>query len=202
MSFIKSLFSSNLDLSAITTPHKLPWFAPKQSLQILLTPSEIHQPWTLYLAPGLMAARTLHVVWLTFVQRGVRYILLPSLSILPTDGSDGGLENIPPIRFGLYLIFIIASMFILVPLEVITVRLSVQRNHSGTGGFGAVPQDEDLPELEYAGRDEDVIALRPEDNPYTGFVHCAKSIVQEEGPEALMRAWWVTLIVSLLGMFS
>lgn len=189
--------------SAITTPHRLPWFAPKKALQILLTPYELHRPWVLYLAPGLMLARTLHVIWLVFIQRGVRRLLLPSLDpdkLAETDDPIGMFDS--PIRLGFYIFFVgLGAVAVLTPLEVISTRLSVQRNNSQVGGFGAVPEEE-LPDLEYAGRDEDVIALRPEDNPYEGFVQCGKSILQEEGPETLLRAWWVTLAASLLGAFS
>lgn len=191
--------------SAITTPHKLPWFAPKKSIQILLTPYEIHRPWVLYLAPGLMLARTLHVFWLVFIQRGVRRLLLPSLNpdtLAEADDPTSIFDSFSPIRLGLYMFFVgLGAVAVLTPLEVISTRLSVQRNNSQSGGFGAVPEEE-LPDLEYAGREEDVIALRPEDNPYEGFVQCGKSIVQEEGPEAILRAWWVTLAVTLLGAFS
>jgi hypothetical protein len=116
------------------------------------------------------------------------------------EGKD--LDSLPPFRTGIFIVFLVVSaVMVLTPLEVITTRLSVQRNHSQAAGFGAVPQDEQ-PDMEYAGQDEDVIALRPEDNPYEGFTHCAKSILQEEGPEALLRAWWVTVILSLSGAFS
>lgn len=70
-----------------------------------------------------------------------------------------------------------------------------QRNNEP--GFSTVPQEES-PDLEYAGRDEDVIALRPEDNPYEGLKHCGLSILQEEGYQALFRAWWVTAIGGVL----
>jgi len=190
---------------AITTPHKLPWFSPLKSLQILLTPYELHRPWMIYLAPGLLLSRCLHVLWVILVQRGVRRLLLPSLDTLPImEGEDpaGIIDSLPPFRLGIFIVFVgVSAVMVLTPLEVITTRLSVQRNHSQAAGFGSVPQDEQ-PEMEYAGQDEDVIALRPEDNPYEGFTHCAKSILQEEGPEALLRAWWVTLILSLAGGFS
>jgi hypothetical protein len=192
--------------SAITTPHKLPWFAPIKSLQILLTPYELHRPWMLYFAPGLLVARSLHVFWLVFIQRGVRKLLLPNFnSALIIENGDASevVERLSPIGVGFYIAFVgISAVLVLTPLEVISTRLSIQRNSSQSGGFGAVPQDEDLPELEFAGRDEDVIALRAEDDPYYGFVQCGKTILQEEGPETLLRAWWVTMIMTVLGAFS
>ncbi|PVF94049.1 hypothetical protein CPB86DRAFT_766452 [Serendipita vermifera] len=190
---------------AITTPHRLPWFAPLKSLQVLLTPYELHKPWVLYLTPGLLLSRSLHVCWLVFIQRGVRHLLLPSLDSNIREGDDPTVvfEKLSPVSTGIYVAFVgVSSIILLTPLEVISTRLSVQRNHSPDREYGAAPQDEDAPELEYAGRDEDVIALRPEDNPYEGFAQCAKSILQEEGPETLLRAWWLTLLSSLIGAFS
>ncbi|CAG7854700.1 SubName: Full=Uncharacterized protein {ECO:0000313/EMBL:CCA66399.1} [Serendipita indica DSM 11827] len=195
---------------AITTPHRLPWFGLRKSLRVLLTPYELHRPWMLYFEPGfgLLIARSLHVSWLVFVQRGVRRILLPSLNTdIILDGTDNDVSDtfskLSPVALGFYIFFVIlSSIAVLTPLEVISVRLSVQRNHSEAAGFGPAPQDEEDPELEYAGREEDVIALRPEEDPYEGFLHCAKSILQEEGPETLLRGWWITLLASLAGAFS
>lgn len=150
-------------------------------------------------------ARTLHVLWVILIQRGIRHLLLPALDSDELMAGDPSrvYDNLSPIGVGFFVAFVsISAVAVLTPLEVISTRLSVQRNSSQSGGFGEVPQDEDLPDLEYAGRDEDVIALRPEDNPYEGFVHCAKSILQEEGPEALLRAWWVTVAAALLTAFS
>lgn len=42
------------------------------------------------------------------------------------------------------------------------------------------------------------IRLRNEAEPYLGLVHCAKTIVNEEGFRALYRAWWVTLLGGLI----
>jgi hypothetical protein len=159
----------------------------------------------LYFAPGLLVARSLHVFWLVFIQRGVRKLLLPNFNadlIVDGDASEV-VQRLSPIGMGFYIAFVgVSAVLVLTPLEVISTRLSIQRNSSQLGGFGAVPQDEDLPELEFAGRDEDVIALRPEDDPYYGFVQCGKTILQEEGPETLLRAWWVTMTMTLLGAFS
>lgn len=123
----------NVRLSAITTPHKLPWFAPLRSLQILLTPTEFHKPWKIYLAPGLIPARMLHVLWLAVVQRTVRGLLLPGLD--PMQGSANGkpekwynpLANVGTFALIAYIIFIIlSSIFIITPLEVMTTRLTIQ----------------------------------------------------------------------------
>jgi len=165
----------------------------------------MHRPWMLYLTPGLLLARSLHIFWLVFIHRGMRHLLLPNFNaeLIIGDDPPNAVERLSPIGMGFYVAFVgISAVMVLTPLEVISTRLSIQRNNSQSAGFGAVPQDEDLPELEFAGRDEDVIALRPEDDPYHGFVHCGKTILQEEGPGTLLRAWGVTMLLTLVSAFS
>ncbi|KAL0574780.1 hypothetical protein V5O48_007172, partial [Marasmius crinis-equi] len=41
---------------------------------------------------------------------------------------------------------------------------------------------------------EDVINLRDDREPYTGFVDCLNKITAEEGWRTLFRAWWMTFI--------
>lgn len=40
--------------------------------------------------------------------------------------------------------------------------------------------------------------LRNEEDPYVGLVDCAKRILDEEGWGALYRAWWITLLGTLI----
>ena len=133
-------FNSKVPLSAITTPHKLAWFAPLRSLQILLTPTEFYKPWKIYLAPGLIPARMIHVLWLVVVQRAVRSLLLPGLTPMdPNDNNNNNNNNIDGEKsynpfanvntFALivYIIFVIlSSTFVITPLEVMTTRLTIQ----------------------------------------------------------------------------
>jgi hypothetical protein len=117
-------------LSAITTPHKLPWFAPLRSLQILLTPTEFYKPWKIYRAPGLVPARLIHVLWLAIIQRTVRRLLLPGLDPMERSGdhkTTGEKWNIDTSALIVYIIFVVfSSIFILTPLEVMTTRLTIQ----------------------------------------------------------------------------
>jgi len=103
---------------------------------------------------------------------------------------------------GLYLVFLIGSFAILTPLEVLSARLSVQRNHptgasvlptSTREGREAMLNDEGSPGLEYAGAEEDVIALRDEDAPYSGLLYAYRKVIEEEGRGTLYRCWWLTL---------
>ena len=140
--------------SSVTTPYKLPYFAPRCSLRILLTPTERRKPWLLYLTPGLLPAQLITVTYGVLGLRTLRHFLLPSYR----PGTDLP-EGFTPLRFGLYFIVVIVSTAILCPLEVIATKLAIQRNHA-SAEFNSVLQEEegDAEEVaEYAGAEEDVI---------------------------------------------
>lgn len=61
-------------------------------------------------------------------------------------------------RIALYIPLAIISTAVICPLEVISTRLSIQRNHD-TAGFTAVSQQEEaeMENVPYAAADEDVI---------------------------------------------
>jgi hypothetical protein len=174
---------------AITTPQRLSWFGLRHSLRVLLTPTEQRKPWIIYLTPGLMSAQVCHIVYVVIILGVARRLLLPeSLVKVPRD-------DFPTFRFALFLIMSFSSTIVLTPLEVISTRLAIQRNHS-SAQFNSVSQEEngDSEGLEYSGDGEDVIGLRSEEDPYHGMLDCAKSIVDEEGTRALFRGWWVTML--------
>ncbi|KII92582.1 hypothetical protein PLICRDRAFT_155224 [Plicaturopsis crispa FD-325 SS-3] len=202
-SFLKMLIALPaviITYRAITTPHKLPYFAPRLSLRVLLTPTERRRPWILYLTPGLLASQVLHIEYVILGLHTLRSWLLPALS----KGSIPRPEDISPVRLSIYFTVVILSTVILTPLEVIGTRLAIQRNHAAPE-YNSVAQEEegDAEELaEYSGAEEDVIGLRNEGDPYLGLVDCAKSIIHEEGYSALYRAWWLTLLGGLVGAFS
>ncbi|KIL00697.1 hypothetical protein PAXRUDRAFT_821382 [Paxillus rubicundulus Ve08.2h10] len=184
---------------AITTPHKLPYFDPVYSLRILLTPTERRRPWILYLTPGLLAAQVAHIAYVILGLRAVRQLLLPELAHPGLPSKD-----ISVVKLAIFLCLSLASTAILAPLEVIAIRLAIQRNHAAPE-FNSISQEEDgdaEEATEYAGVDEDVIGLRTEREPYTGLVDCAKRIIDEEGWSALYRAWWLTMLGCLGGAFS
>jgi len=66
-------------LSAITTPHKLPYFNATYSLSILLTPAERRRPWILYCTPGLLAAQVARVASITLILASILLWVLPEL---------------------------------------------------------------------------------------------------------------------------
>ena len=172
---------------AITTPHRLPWFSPLRSLRTLLTSAELRAPYKLYLTPGLLLAQALHIAYVVLLLGTARHFLIPTpLSDLPSD------ESFPTGRVLVFMALSLGSTVVLTPLEVISTRLAIQRNHEAGGEFESVAQEEGGEE--FAGEGEDVIGLRSEEDPYHGMVDCAKSILDEEGIPALFRGWWVTML--------
>jgi len=139
---------------SITTPYRLPHFNLFHSLRVLLTPTELRKPWILYLTPGLLAAELLHICYVVIALRALRHLLLPSLS----QRDDSQPLDFSPRSLIVYIATSLFSTAILCPLEVISTRLAVQRNHE-SAEFNSVAQEEvgdaeDLPEYSPA---EDVI---------------------------------------------
>lgn len=191
--------TSIITYRAITTPHKLGYFQPMKSLRILLTPTERRKPWILYLTPGLLVTEMLHIAVIVLGVTPLRRVLLP-----PLEESDNPFAQAGLFKLIIYVLVLVFSTFILAPLEVMTTRLTIQRNHA-SAAYNSVTQEvegdaEDAPE--YAGAEEDVIGLRNEEDPYVGMVDCAKRIIDEEGWMALYRAWWVTLLGVLLSSIA
>ncbi|KAI9455327.1 mitochondrial carrier [Lactarius psammicola] len=184
---------------SIITPYQLPYFRPLHSLRVLLTPTERRKPWILYLTPGLLVAELLHITYVVIGLRVLRHLLLPSLSHV----DDSVPPDLSPRSLTIYLAISLFSTAILCPLEVISTRLAVQRNHE-SAEFNSVAQEEvgdteDLPEY---SPDEDVIGLRNDTDPYLGLRDCAKRIVDEEGWRALYRGWWLTMLFGVFGAFA
>jgi hypothetical protein len=184
---------------AITTPYKLPYFQPMYCLRILLTPTEMRRPWLLYFTPGLLACELLATAYGILGLRTIRHFILPEY-----QAGEPLPEGYTPLRFGLYFLVVILSTAVLCPLEVMTTKLAIQRNHASSEYNSVSQETEGDAEgtIDYSSTEEDVIGLRHERDPYTSLVDCAKRIVDEEGLSALYRAWWVTMLVCMGTAFS
>jgi len=181
----------------------VPYFRPAHSLRVLLTPTERRKPWILYRTPGLLAAELLHITYVVIGLRVLRHLLLPSLSRVGDSVDDSVPQDLSPRSLTIYLAISLFSTGVLCPLEVISTRLAVQRNHE-SAEFNSVAQEEtgdteDLPEY---SPDEDVIGLRNDMDPYLGLRDCAKRIIDEEGWRALYRGWWLTMLFGVFGAFA
>jgi len=197
MMMLISLPTSIITYRAITTPLRLSYFNAAKSLRAILTPTERRKPWILYLTPGLLASEFLHLFIVVVGLGPVRRLLLPK----PEAGSY---QDISFAKLGIYVAVVILTTSVLAPLEVISIRLAIQRNHA-SAEYNSVSQevDGDADEVaEFSGNEEDVIGLRSESDPYLGLVDCAKRIVDEEGIFSLYRAWWITLLGGLGSILS
>ncbi|KIK67358.1 hypothetical protein GYMLUDRAFT_37460 [Collybiopsis luxurians FD-317 M1] len=183
-----SLPTSIITYRSITTPLKLSSVNPAKSLRAILTPTERRKPWILYFTPGLLAAEVLHILIVVLFLGPIRRLLVPPLE-------SGYFENVSFVKLGIYVVVVIAATIVLSPLEVMAIRLAIQRNHS-SAEYNSVSQEieGDADEAEFAGNEEDVIGLRSENDPYLGLTDCAKRMIDEEGIFSLYRAWWITLL--------
>lgn len=125
-----SLMASVLNRS-ITTPEMLPFFGIRRAVRALLSPREQQKPWLLYLTPGLLLVVALQRAWDT--------LLIPVLIKLisrhiPEVWFAYGMNSRTLVR--LSLVFVHTAIF--GPLEVIKVRLAIQRSKQPV----ALPEDQ------------------------------------------------------------
>ncbi|KAL0064263.1 hypothetical protein AAF712_008848 [Marasmius tenuissimus] len=95
-----------------------------------------------------------------------------------------------------YFGFALLASTIHTPLLVAQSRLAVQRTRSFGEGEEAGLREAEVAAAAGVERfsSEDVITLRDEEVPYTGFVDCLNKMTAEEGWRTLFRAWWVTFL--------
>lgn len=138
--------------SSITTPYRLPWFSGIYSLRVLLTPAERRRPWILFLTPGLLVSEVLQIIYVTLVLGPLRSLLFPR-QLTGQPGETFTFEKFTPARLSLYIGLMFISTVIICPLEVVSTRLSIQRNHGPSG----IEEDNAALDAPYAAVDEDVI---------------------------------------------
>lgn len=119
---------------------------------------------------------------------------------------DGTIAEISTLGLSMFILFqALAGTTILCPLEVMSERLSIQRNY--TPGAEFEEEDAELAAaqsgeigVEYIGQGEDVLNLRSNsgEEPYKSLRHCLNRILEEEGVLTLFRAWWLTMIGAVL----
>ncbi|KAL0576534.1 hypothetical protein V5O48_005454 [Marasmius crinis-equi] len=177
---------------AITTPYRLPWGAPIQSLNVLLSQSERHSLWRLYLIPGFVLARVVLLELFWYGVGPIRDILIPEF-VGPQSGAD---EHYMKSLACFFLFNHILCALVQTPLEVALVRLSVQKYHDTEGvsrdkaGSPFARQEVELKRYS----DEKVIRLKDTDlQPYKGLVDCLYTILVEEGWKTMFKSGWRTL---------
>ncbi len=118
---------------SIVATRKLDLFKPKASLHYLLSDHEREKPWAIYQIPGLLPALVINVFINIKVIRPLHYLIFPvnhpeDISVTETC-----------LRLACILLVTALGTAVLTPLEVITTRLALQRNH----GSRDVPLEED-----------------------------------------------------------
>ena len=102
----------------------------------------------LYLTPGLLATQVVQIIYTAVVLSGLRSLLLGN--------------ELSPVKFGIYVVIEIVSVAVICPLDVMTMKLAIQRNHADAE-YNSVAQEVeddaiDAPEYaQYSGQEEDVI---------------------------------------------
>ncbi|KAF9045061.1 hypothetical protein BJ165DRAFT_1474993 [Panaeolus papilionaceus] len=191
-----------------------------QTMNDLLTPSEVKNILTLYRAPGLSSA------WLVYLSIVILYVGPEHrmLSLMLIDEAWRTLRRTwqPLPDRGYYVVewllrflgLSVVSVCIMTPLEVVLVRLSVQRkgnedpgnNQENEPNSGSDMNSTDQSQTEdvvardrqeeplFSASDEDVINVHPDCDAYKGLVDCTRRIAKEEGLATLLRGWWITLL--------
>ncbi|KAL0574783.1 hypothetical protein V5O48_007175 [Marasmius crinis-equi] len=190
-----------LTIRAITTPYKLCWSSPFQALDTLLSPAERLRPYILYKTPGLFVATALRTAFPLFFLHFVFDLATRSFT------QEVGLAVFSA-AIVLYVMAFLASTVLLTPLDVIVVRLALQRNRANSLELEPLEGEDDEGFGSESGvgsgrkrysDTEDVLSLRNEynRNRYMGFMDCFRTILAEEGWSALFRAWWYPLVAQV-----
>ncbi|KAL5523359.1 hypothetical protein ACEPAF_1626 [Sanghuangporus sanghuang] len=169
---------------AITSPYTISWYNASSWLRLLLTSTERRHPRLLFVDSKLLTCGGLILILNLFFK-----ILLHQFQ-KPSRLHAGVARSLA--TFGIYLAVSLPKTLISTSLAVIFTRLCIQRNRSMDGVEGS---DEDVPvDAIYSSKEENVVILRDDSDPYTGLVDCVKRIGAEEGYTTLIRAWWFDLI--------
>ncbi|KAF9222284.1 hypothetical protein BS17DRAFT_783469, partial [Gyrodon lividus] len=174
-----------------TAPEVLPFFDVRRAVRVLLSPAERRRPWLLYLTPGVLPVVILELAiasLILHIENSITHLVV-----------DRKLSHGVSTRMLVGLGFVLLRTAVDTPLEVIVVRLAIQRNHP------ALSLDEEDINIsseeiaEFLTTEEQVLELRTDQPPYTGAWNCVKCIINEEGFGVLYRGWWFTLLMFLNG---
>ncbi|KAK0485273.1 hypothetical protein IW261DRAFT_1591451 [Armillaria novae-zelandiae] len=166
---------------SIAATRRLDLFKPKEYLHRLLSDHERENPWAIYQIPGLLPALVINVFINIKLIRPLHYL------IFPVDHPED--MSVAETCLGLACILLVTALgtAVFTPLEVITTRLALQRNH----GPRPAPLEEGGHKVSESSPSGDVV-IRLHDKPYLNLLDCAKTIIQEEGWPVLYRGWFIT----------
>ncbi|KAK7461968.1 hypothetical protein VKT23_008400 [Stygiomarasmius scandens] len=195
---------------AICTPFLLSFTeSPKIALKALLSPSERKKPWKLYLCTGILTV--------AIIKFGVaRFLVWLDVSGISAwaderqkDAKEGHEE--PTLRFGpqlstlhLYVASTLLDALLKIPLEVLFIRLSLQRYQEQPTRSEASESENTSPSqlgLRRYSAYAKVIGIRTDTNPYTSLYDCIVKMKQEEGWGVFFRGYWLSVLTSFSWVF-
>lgn len=114
----------------MTTPQKLHFFSGiRKSLQVLLTQAERSRPVILYATPGL--------VLIIVLRTSLTVSGIFTLRLFNHHATKNSAPEVTLTGLTVYLALVILNPIILTPLDVMAVRLSIQRNYGSSGVDGS-----------------------------------------------------------------
>ncbi|KAL5522404.1 hypothetical protein ACEPAG_8420 [Sanghuangporus baumii] len=169
---------------AITSPYTISWYNVSSWLRLLLTSTERRHPRLLFLDAKLLTCGGLILIHDLFFKIVLHQFPKPSRLHAGVARSLA--------TFCIYLAVSLPKTLISTSLAVVFTRLCIQRNRSMDNVEGS--EEEPPIDAVYSSKDENIVILRDDSDPYTGLVDCVKRIGAEEGYTTLLRAWWFDLI--------
>ncbi|KAI5116421.1 hypothetical protein M0805_001384 [Coniferiporia weirii] len=198
-----------LSLRAVSTPYALPLRTRVSSaLRALLSSEEYEHPWSI-----LFSKSTVAILSTSFVHEVCFQLVLPALRKLAERALDeAGSRNIEFALLGRMFVIdalvLVLSALLLCPLQVVLTRLIVgshnctaQGINSGNGNTENTEENTPLTTNKECAADTTSTGLitqkrafRVRPQPYGGALDCVRLIIAEEGPHALWKGWWATLL--------
>lgn len=103
--------------------------------------------------PGLLTSEVLRISYIILIMDPLRQLIFPRSAT--EDNSFSPLLSLP--RLGIYLVLAIVSTAVNCPLEVVSTRLSIQRNHAPGSRTADLEEEASMGDVVYSAPDEDVI---------------------------------------------
>ncbi|KAJ7446923.1 mitochondrial carrier domain-containing protein [Mycena galericulata] len=176
---------------AIVTPRKLDPLNAREALHVIYSAHERKNPGAIYQIPGLFPVVLANLAMHKFVLH-LRELILRDWPLRPdSDPLEYAFREV------CFVLVSVLGTIIVAPLEVITTRLVLQRNYGGPS-FDDTPTEtaEILVEkpAQVLAAPPQLLALRNENEPYSGLFDCLKTIYAEEGWLVLYRMWLLTFL--------
>ncbi|KIK93117.1 hypothetical protein PAXRUDRAFT_829263 [Paxillus rubicundulus Ve08.2h10] len=171
-----------LESRTVTAREMLPFFDVRRAIPVLFSRPERRQPWLLYLTPGVVPVTLLQLACGHLVAQ-----IQDAVTSLVVDREISyGVSTLTLVRLGC----VILRTAMTTPLQVIAVRLAIQRNRSPVSlGKNRLSINGSEKLAERLTTEEQVLHLRTDLDlpPYTGMWDCARCIIKEEGLWVLYR---------------